>query len=88
MMCQPVSQIGYREELQREGKLYVAEHNLDGSIHEPDLGADFNHDGKRAKRANGSARASAKPNIPDGRSEPVAGCNGLNQQQTDDRSCT
>ena len=34
------------------------------SIHEPDFGADFNQDGKRAKRVNGRARARAKPNIP------------------------
>ena len=30
----------------------------------PDLGADFSQDGKMAKRVNGRARASAKPNIP------------------------
>ena len=34
------------------------------SIQEPDLGADFNQDGKSAKRVNGKARARAKPNIP------------------------
>ena len=30
----------------------------------PDFGADFSHVGKIAKRVNGRARASAKPNIP------------------------
>ena len=33
-------------------------------IHEPDLGADFNQEGKRAKRVKGRASANAKPNIP------------------------
>ena len=33
-------------------------------IHPPDLGMDFNHEGKRAKSVNGSANAMAKPNIP------------------------
>ena len=30
----------------------------------PDFGADFSHEGKKAKRVNGKARARAKPNIP------------------------
>ena len=33
-------------------------------IHAPLFGACFSHDGKRAKRVNGSASASAKPSIP------------------------
>ena len=33
-------------------------------IQPPDLGADFNHEGKRANSVNGSARAKAKPSIP------------------------
>ena len=33
-------------------------------IQEPDLGADFSHEGNMAKRVNGRARARAKPNIP------------------------
>ena len=33
-------------------------------IQPPDLGAFFNHVGKRAKRVKGNARARAKPNIP------------------------
>ena len=30
----------------------------------PDFGADFSHEGKKAKRVNGRARARANPNIP------------------------
>ena len=30
----------------------------------PDFGADFSHEGKKAKRVNGRASARAKPNIP------------------------
>ena len=33
-------------------------------IHEPDFGACFSHEGKRAKSVKGKARASAKPNMP------------------------
>ena len=33
-------------------------------IHDPDFGACFSHEGKRAKRVKGSANATAKPNIP------------------------
>ena len=33
-------------------------------IHEPDLGACFSHAGNRANRVKGSARAKAKPNMP------------------------
>ena len=33
-------------------------------IHEPDLGACFNHVGNKAKRVKGKAKAKAKPNIP------------------------
>ena len=33
-------------------------------IHDPDFGACFSHEGKRAKRVKGRASASAKPNMP------------------------
>ena len=40
-------------------------------IHEPDFGADFNHEGNIAKIVNGRAKAKAKANI------PMAGANQL-----------
>ena len=56
-------------------------------IHEPDL-EPTNHDGKEGEEGEWERQSKRKTEHSHGRSEPVAGCNGLNQQQTDDRSCT
>ena len=64
MMCQPYAKSATERNFKEKANSTKPKTILMVSIHVPDLGADFNQDGNKAKRVNGNANAMAKPNIP------------------------